>query len=57
MKVFTDTYNVVIGAIVTFMTAVFGIYWYIFAAYLIFNIFDWLTGWYKSRRQKKKALA
>ena len=55
MKVFTDTYNVVAGAVIAFMTAVFGIYWYIFAAYLIFNIFDWLTGWYKSRRQKKES--
>lgn len=54
MKAFTDTYNIVAGAIITFMTAIFGIYWYIFAAYLIFNIFDWLTGWYKSRKLKKE---
>lgn len=37
------------------MTAVFGIYWYIFAAYFIFNVLDWLTGWYKSRRLKKES--
>ena len=55
MKAFTDTYNIIVGAVIAFMTAVFGIYWYIFAAYLIFNIFDWLTGWYKSRRQKKES--
>lgn len=55
MKVFTDTYNVAAGAVIAFMTAAFGVYWYIFAAYLIFNIFDWLTGWYKSRRQKKES--
>ncbi len=55
MKAFTDTYNIIAGAVIAFMTAVFGIYWYIFAAYLIFNIFDWLTGWYKSRRQKKES--
>lgn len=55
MKVFTDTYNVAAGAVIAFMSAAFGVYWYIFAAYLIFNIFDWLTGWYKSRRQKKES--
>ncbi len=55
MKAFTDTYNLIAGALVTFMTAVFGIYWYIFAAYFIFNIFDWLTGWYKSRRLKRES--
>ena len=55
MKVFTDTYNIAAGALVTIATAVFGIYWYIFVAYLIFNIFDWLTGWYKSRMNKKES--
>ncbi|MEZ3423794.1 MAG: phage holin family protein [Lachnospiraceae bacterium] len=55
MKAFTDTYNIVVGALVTFMTAVFGIYWYIFAAYFIFNVLDWLTGWYKSHKLKKES--
>lgn len=55
MKVFTDTYNVAAGAVIAFMSAAFGVYWYIFAAYLIFNIFDWLTGWYKSRKQKRES--
>ncbi len=55
MKVFTDAYNLVTGAVIAVFTAVFGIYWYVFAAYMILNIFDWLTGWYKSRRQKKES--
>lgn len=55
MKAFTDTYNLAVGALITFMTAIFGIYWYIFAAYFIFNVFDWLTGWYKSRRLKRES--
>lgn len=38
MKAFTDTYNFVAGMVVTIMTAVFGVYWYIFAAYMFFNI-------------------
>lgn len=45
-----DAYNLFVGAVITFLTAVFGTYWYIFAAYLFFNIMDWLTGWYKSRK-------
>lgn len=55
MKAFTDTYNLITGAIITIMTAIFGIYWYIFAAYLVLNIFDWLTGWHKSRKNKKES--
>lgn len=47
---FIDRYNAVMGAIVTVLTAVFGIYWYIFAGYLLCNVLDWLTGWYKSRK-------
>lgn len=56
MKVI-DTYNMIVGAAVTVMTAIFGIYWYIFAAFLVFNVFDWLTGWYKSRKFKKESSA
>lgn len=47
---FIDRYNAVVGAIVTILTAVLGVYWYIFAGYLLCNVLDWLTGWYKSRR-------
>lgn len=45
---FIDKYNSAVGGIVTVLTAIFGIYWYVFAAYLIFNIIDWLSGWYKA---------
>lgn len=54
MKAFTDSYNLAAGMIVSVMTALFGIYWYIFAAYLLFNIMDWLTGWYRSHKKKKE---
>lgn len=54
MKVI-DTYNMIVGATVTVLTAIFGIYWYIFAAFLVFNVLDWLTGWYKSRKLKKES--
>lgn len=55
MKAFTDTYNLAAGFIVSIMTAVFGINWYIFAAYFLFNILDWLTGWYRSRKIKTES--
>ena len=50
MRAFTDTQNIIVGTIVTIMTSLFGIYWYIFAAYMIFNVIDWLTGWYRARK-------
>lgn len=55
MKAFADTYNLIIGAVITTMAAVFGVYWYVFAAYMVLNIMDWLTGWYKSRKKKKES--
>ena len=56
MKVL-DHYNTITGILVTFLSAAFGTYWYIFAAFILFNIFDWLTGWYKSRKKKTESSA
>ena len=55
MKAFTDTYNRAVGLIVAVMTTIFGVYWYIFAAYFIFNVMDWLSGWYRARRNKAES--
>ncbi len=52
-----DAYNVLVGAAVTLLSGVFGVFWYIFVAYLILNVFDWLTGWYKSRKFKRESSA
>lgn len=52
-----NMYNVCVGAVVTLLTAVFGVFWYIFAAYLVLNVLDWLTGWYKSRKNKQESSA
>ena len=47
---FVDKYNTVVGTIVTVLTALFGVYWYVFAGFLLCNVLDWGTGWYKARR-------
>ena len=52
-----DMYNAAMGVMVTLLAAMFGDYWYIFAAFIIFNVFGWLTGWYKSRRSKTESSA
>lgn len=52
---FVDVYNVVVGAIVAVLSAIFGIYWYLFAGYLMLNVLDWLTGWYKARKKKQES--
>lgn len=52
---FVDKYNAVIGAAVTALTAIFGAYWYVFAAFLVLNIIDWLTGWVKARKKKEES--
>ena len=44
-----DSYNAVVGAIVTFLSFIFGKHWYLFAAFLLLNVIDWITGWMKSR--------
>lgn len=46
---YMDSYNAVVGAIVTFLSFIFGKHWYLFAAFLLLNVIDWITGWMKSR--------
>lgn len=50
-----DAYNVVTGAIVAVLSAILGPHWYLFAAFLLLNVMDWLTGWYKSRKMKQES--
>lgn len=48
-----DTYNIVVGGIIAVLSAVFGIYWYVFLAYFVTNILDWITGWAASTKENK----
>lgn len=50
-----DTYNVVTGAVVAVLSAIFGPHWYLFAAFLLLNILDGITGWYKSRKLRTES--
>ncbi len=56
MKIdFVDTYNTAVGAVVAVFSAIFGVYWYLFAGYLMLNILDWGTGWYKAWKKKQES--
>lgn len=46
---YMDTYNAIVGAIVTCLNVIFGEHWLLFAIFLIFNVIDWITGWMKAR--------
>ena len=51
MKIdFIDSYNAVVGAAVAVLSAVFGVYWYLFAGYLLLNFLDWVTGWRRANK-------
>ena len=52
-----DGYNTIVGVMIALLSAAFGTYWYIFAAFVVLNIFDWLTGWYKSRKHQTESSA
>lgn len=49
MATITDSYNAFVGALIAILTMVLGEHWYIFAAFLLLNVIDWITGWMKSR--------
>lgn len=48
MKVINKV-NVIYGAVATFLTVVFGTYWFLFAGFLMLNIVDYITGWIKAK--------
>lgn len=50
-----DKVNVVGALIATFLAAVFGKYWFLFAGFLVLNLVDWFTGWAKSRRTHRES--
>lgn len=51
MKIdFIDYYNMAVGAAVAVLTAFFGVYWYLFAGYLLLNVLDWITGWRRANK-------
>lgn len=50
---FVDSYNTIVGAIIAFLTMIFGEHWYLFALFLLLNVIDWLTGWMKSNINHK----
>ena len=49
---YLDKYNAIAGAVIAFLTFVFGEHYLLFVAFLVLNIIDWLTGWMKSRINK-----
>lgn len=57
MEQIIDRYNALVGAAIVLLTAVFGAYWYLFAGYFLLNVFDWLSGWAKSRKLGKESSA
>ena len=52
---FVDKYNAIVGSLVAVATALLGAYWYVFAGYLLLNVLDWGTGWYKARQKKEES--
>ena len=50
---YMDTYNAVIGAILAFLSFIFGEHWILFAIFLLFNVIDYITGWMKSKMSNK----
>lgn len=51
---FIDEYNAVVGAVIAVLSYVLGEHWVLFVAFLLLNVADWVTGWMKSRINKKE---
>ena len=51
---FIDGYNAVTGAVIAVLSYVLGEHWFIFVAFILLNVADWITGWMKSRLAGKE---
>lgn len=49
-----DRYNAIAGAIVAVLSYILGEHWILFAAFLLLNVADWITGWMKSKMANKE---
>lgn len=49
-----DWYNAIVGTVIAVLSYVLGEHWILFVAFLLLNVADWLTGWMKSRINKKE---
>ena len=52
MEKILEKVNLLFAAVVTVMTAVFGTYWFLFAAFIALNIGDYITGVMKAKYTK-----
>lgn len=52
--VIIDAYNAVVGTIIAVLSYILGEHWWLFLAFLLLNVADWLTGWMKSRMAGKE---
>lgn len=46
---FLKDVNYVCGAVIAILSMIFGDYWWLFAAFLVGNVLDYVTGWIKFR--------
>lgn len=51
---FIDGYNAVTGAVIAVLSYVLGEHWFLFVAFILLNVADWITGWMKSRLEGKE---
>lgn len=52
---FVDKTNTFFGAITAALTVILGKEWYLFALFLMFNVFDWITGWHKAYKKQDES--
>lgn len=50
-----NKFNSLISIAIAFLSSIFGIQWRLFAAYLLLNIIDYITGIIKARKNKEES--
>lgn len=50
-----DEYNAFVGLLIAVLSMIFGEHWWLFGAFLAFNILDWISGWMNGRKKGKES--
>lgn len=50
-----DEYNAFVGMTIAILSMIFGEHWWLFGAFLVFNILDWISGWMNGRSHKEES--
>lgn len=55
MDIILNSYNALVGTVITVLTMILGDFWFLFVAFMILNVMDWYTGRMKAKSNSSES--